>query len=43
MLVVCGIVMAVGVVLAVLLLPARPEPVVPPLDARAESEHEIHA
>jgi MFS transporter, DHA2 family, multidrug resistance protein len=43
MLVVCGIVMAVGVVLAMLLLPARPEPVVPPLDARAESEHEIHA
>jgi hypothetical protein len=43
MLLVCGIVTAVGVVLAVLLLPARPEPVVGPVGARAESEHEINA
>jgi EmrB/QacA subfamily drug resistance transporter len=43
MLLVCGIVTAVGVALAVLLLPARPGPVVGPVGARAESEHEIHA
>jgi hypothetical protein len=43
MLLVCGIVTAVGVVLAVLMLPARAEPVVGPAGARAESGHEIHA
>jgi EmrB/QacA subfamily drug resistance transporter len=43
MLVVCGIVTAVAVVLAMLLLPARPEPIVGPVGPRAESEHELHA
>ena len=43
MLLVCGIVTAVVVVLAVLMLPARAEPVVGPVGAQAESRHEIHA
>jgi MFS transporter, DHA2 family, multidrug resistance protein len=43
MLLVCGVVTAVGVVLAVLMLPARAEPVVGPVGARAESRHEIDA